>query len=568
MNCHAADLRPALFAILRRRIISQHPRFRPRLLAQRAVALLMVALLLPLAQIDALAQQPWSQQGNPYDGQYQQADPGYSQQPSYAPQPIYRQQPDYGGQLYARQPYPQQPAAPQKYAGQGDSPGQYGSPQPPSFDQQSGEGFGSQQLEQLTAPIALYPDALVAQILAAATYPAQVAAADQWLRSMGRVSPDQVAAVADAQGSWDPSVKALTAFPQVLATMDRNLEWTTDLGNAYYNQPQDVLATIQVLRQRAENAGTLRSTPQEQVSEDQGYVELAPQNPAVVYVPAYNPWYTYGAPISPYPGFYAVDAVGHVLAGIGAGLVFGVGIAVGAFFHAAFGWLGWGLNWHSGSVFYHNQPYYSRSASIAHWGSFGGNRGVRGYAGAGAVRPARAMPEARTPGAGYRSQQAYGRSAGGYAGQPARRESEGRMDRAPGMEGGARAQGFQGNPAGGNGYGRPSEAMRQPVFPAQQGIGRAPAYAGAGYYSGGYRSEQPFSNQRAYMEPGAASRGFAEQGQRYESSSGGYRSFVNHGGESYRGSKAPSFHAPKAPKMPGGHSGGGIFHHSGGGKHH
>ena len=90
------------------------------------------------------------------------------------------------------------------------------------------------------APIALYPDTLVAQVLAASTYPAQVVDADRWRQAQGYASPDQIAAGADAQ-TWDPSLKALTAFPQVLAEMDRNLQWTTDLGNAYYNQPQDVL---------------------------------------------------------------------------------------------------------------------------------------------------------------------------------------------------------------------------------------------------------------------------------------------------------------------------------------
>ena len=110
------------------------------------------------------------------------------------------------------------------------------------------------QLEQLVAPIALYPDTLVAQVLAASTYPGQIADADHWRQMQGYASADQIAAGADVQ-NWDPSVKALTAFPQVLAQMDRNLQWTTDLGNAYYNQPQDVLEAVQVMRRRAQAAG-------------------------------------------------------------------------------------------------------------------------------------------------------------------------------------------------------------------------------------------------------------------------------------------------------------------------
>ena len=120
---------------------------------------------------------------------------------------------------------------------------------------------------------------------------------------------EQIAAGADAQ-NWDPSVKALTAFPQVLGEMDRNMRWTTDLGTAYYNQPQDILQAVQEMRQRAQAAGNLQSTPQETVNYDQGNIEVAPANPQVVYVPAYNPWVVYGQPISPYPGFSLLGALG------------------------------------------------------------------------------------------------------------------------------------------------------------------------------------------------------------------------------------------------------------------
>src|SRR5579862_5834446 len=152
--------------------------------------------------------------------------------------------------------------------------GQYGP------NQQSQEGYGQSpapappldavQLEQLVAPIALYPDMLVAQVVAASTYPRQIADADRWRQMQGYAFSDQIVAGADAQ-NWDPSVKALTAFPQLLAQMDRNLQWTTELGNAYYNQPQDVLLAVQVMRRRARAAGTLQSTPQQAVDYDQGY---------------------------------------------------------------------------------------------------------------------------------------------------------------------------------------------------------------------------------------------------------------------------------------------------------
>jgi hypothetical protein len=572
----------------------------------------MAVLLLPLAQIDALAQEQYPQKPSPY--QYAQPDPnaqpnpyaapqqpGYPAQlnpyaqsnPQYGQQP-YPQQPGYPGQPYAQQQFPQQAPAPQDYADQGAYPDQYGPSQSPGLNQQPEQGFASQQLEQLVAPIALYPDALVAQILAASTYPAQVVAADHWLQSMGRVSPDQVAAAADAQSTWDPSVKALTAFPQVLAMMDHDLQWATDLGNAYYNQPQDVLATIQVLRQRAENAGTLRNTPQEQVSNDQGYIQLAPVNPQVVYVPTYNPWSAYGAPINPYPDFYLVDAFGHAIAAIGTGLVFGVGIALGAFFHAAFGWLGWGLNWHSGGVFYNHQPYYSHSTSVAHWGGFhGGYRGGSGgnYAGNG-YRSTHPMPQGRETAGNYagnsRAQAAYGRAANPYENQryaesqrnlesPRNMDSQrsardyaGSAYRGPATSGydASRAQAYAGNRAENYAYARPAEPMHQQYSAPSQQYARPQAYANPGYNSGGYRGQQSYANERAYAAP--ASRGFRESEPRYESSgreSSGSSHFFggSRGGESYHAPKAPSYHAPKAPKMSGG---GGHGHSGGGGKHH
>jgi len=569
-----------------------------RLLAQRSVALGMAALLLPLAQIDALAQQQYPQKPSPYPSQqygqqnpYAQPNPDYAPQPSYPQQPTYPTDPSYQSQpTYSQQQYPQQAPGPQDYAAQGSyadqpSPDQYGAGQPGAPGQPD-QGFASQQLEQLVAPIALYPDNLIAQILAASTYPAQVVAADHWLQSMGRVSPDQVAAAADAQSNWDPSVKALTAFPQVLAMLDRDLQWTTDLGNAYYNQPQDVLSTIQVLRQRAENAGTLRSTPQQQVTSDQGYIQLAPTNPQVVYVPTYNPWYAYGAPINPYPGFCFVDAFGHAIAAVGVGLVFGAGIALGAFFHAAFGWLGWGLNWHGGGVYYNHAPYYSRSTSVARWGGFhggygGGYRGGSSYSGAGS-RFGRPMPEGRGFGGAsagnYRGESAYGRASNGYAGQQFSRDNGGRAFGNPtsayrGSEtyGANRAQGFAAARPENYAYARPTEPMRQQYSAAQQSYGRTQSYANPGYGSGAYRNPQSFARERPYSAPG--SRGFEQSARNYGYSShdfsGGSHSFGGgHGGASYRAPKEHSFHAPKEPKMSGGsHFGGGGGNHSGG-KHH
>jgi hypothetical protein len=309
------------------------------------VALPVVLLFLLLGQGQLIAQQSgqgWSQT-DPYNGQY-----APNQQSAYWQagngQSGYTQQPN----MDSGQAYPQN---------------DYGPAQQPA------QSLNAEQLEQLVAPIALYPDSLVAQILAASTYPAQVVGADQWRQSLVNATPDLIAAEADMQ-NWDPSVKALTAFPQVLALMDQNLQWTTDLGNAYYNQPQDVLQTVQVLRQRAQEAGSLENTSQEAVNYDQGNIELAPVNPQMVYVPAYDPWNVYGRPISPYSGFSLLGSLAS-LAG-SSPVTYGLGLAMSAFGHMSWGWMGWGLNWLSQAVLFHHANYYSQSTSVAHWSTWHG----------------------------------------------------------------------------------------------------------------------------------------------------------------------------------------------------
>src|SRR5712691_3630118 len=121
-----------------------------------------------------------------------------------------------------------------------------------------------QELQQLVAPIALYPDALVAQVLAASTYPTEIVEADRWMQQRSNLKGEQLAQAVD-QTSWDPSVKALTQFPSVLANMDKNLSWAPALGDAYVNQQQAVLDAVQTMRKRAQQAGNLKTTAQETV---------------------------------------------------------------------------------------------------------------------------------------------------------------------------------------------------------------------------------------------------------------------------------------------------------------
>ena len=299
-----------------------------------------------------------AQQTPPGDQTWPQNNPSPGQ---YAPDSQTEQEPD------KQPPYPDSDQTfPRDEYGQTQTPTQPLPVQP----------LNAAQLEQLVAPIALYPDRLVAQVLAASTYPSEVADADGWRRSQGYASPDQIAAGADVQ-NWDPSVKALTAFPQVLAQMDRNLQWTTDLGNAYYNQPQDVLEAVQVMRRRAQQAGNLQSTPQEAVNYDQGYIQLAPVNPQVVYVPTYDPWTVYGAQVSPYPGFSLLGAVASFFGS--SPINYGLGIAMSAFGQTPWGWLAWGLNWLSQSVLFNHSDYYSNSTTVADWGFR--HNGLHAYAG-------------------------------------------------------------------------------------------------------------------------------------------------------------------------------------------
>jgi hypothetical protein len=228
-----------------------------------------------------------------------------------------------------------------------------------------GQPLSVEQLDQLVAPIALYPDALVAQVLAAATYPTEVVEADRWRQAQGNAPAEQIAAGAEAH-NWDPSVKALTAFPAVLAQMDRNLRWTTDLGNAYYNQPQDVMDSVQAMRQKAQAAGQLRSTPQQVVTNSDGEIVIAPANPAVVYVPVYNPWTVWGSPFPMYAGYYYAPPPGIFWGGLAIG--FGIGIGIGLFAHWGWGWGHWGIGWHDRAVFYNHASYFTRSVTVVNRG--------------------------------------------------------------------------------------------------------------------------------------------------------------------------------------------------------
>lgn len=215
------------------------------------------------------------------------------------------------------------------------------------------------QLQQLVAPIALYPDALVAQILAAATYPDQVVEADRWMQQHADLKGDQLGQEVDKQ-SWDPSVQALAEFPSVLANMDKNLSWTSSLGDAYINQQQDVMNAVQALRKAAKKAGNLSTTAQENVTQQGQTIVIAPTNPEIVYVPEYDPWVVYGTPLVAWPGWYWYPGLFVPAPGI----LFGVGYPIGFFGGFGWGWHSWGSDWHHHTIIYNRNVYISHSRTF------------------------------------------------------------------------------------------------------------------------------------------------------------------------------------------------------------
>lgn len=223
-----------------------------------------------------------------------------------------------------------------------------------------------EQLEDLVAPIALYPDGLLSQVLVASTYPLEVVEAQQWLRRNPGLKGKELTDAARAQ-PWDASVQGLVAFPDALETLNQDIQWTTALGNAFLAQEADVMAAVQRMRARAREKGALASTDEQNVTtvvqEGQTVIQIEPADPEVVYVPRYDPVYVWGA-----PSWYAYPPLAYPY-----GYGFGVGIDVAYWFGGwswAWGW-GWGPSWWGGSVYVYD-PFFR------HCGYHHGRRGGHG----------------------------------------------------------------------------------------------------------------------------------------------------------------------------------------------
>jgi len=207
-------------------------------------------------------------------------------------------------------------------------------------DQPTAGQFRQEELDQMLAPIALYPDSLLAQILMASTYPLEVVQADRWTKANRNLEGDQLNDALD-QKDWDPSVKALVPFPQVLSMMSERLEWTQRLGDAFLDQQDQVMDTVQGLRAKAQAAGNLSDTEEQRVAVQDGDIEIEPAQPDVVYVPVYDPTVIYGPWWYPaFPPFFFLPGSGVVI-GFHGRIGFGRGIIVGRAWGDAWGHWDW-----------------------------------------------------------------------------------------------------------------------------------------------------------------------------------------------------------------------------------
>ena len=242
--------------------------------------------------------------------------------------------------------------------------------------QQAAMLLSPDQLDNVVAPVALYPDPLLSQVLAASTYPLEIVEAQQWL---GQNSNLQGAQLMDAakQQNWDPSVQALVAFPDAFSLLGNDIRWTTDLGNAFLAQQADVMSAVQRMRAGARANGRLTTTPQQIVTMDaqdgQDAIEIQPADPQVIYVPIYSPSYVWGTPV--WGGYYDM----WYPAGFGWGFGYGRGIYMSSFFPSWDGWggWGWGSGWFGGSLFYNTgffNRYGFRGGDFGRYGGFSGSR--------------------------------------------------------------------------------------------------------------------------------------------------------------------------------------------------
>ncbi|HLK63526.1 MAG TPA: DUF3300 domain-containing protein [Bryobacteraceae bacterium] len=450
---------------------------------------------------------------------------------------------------------------------------------PDVADQQQQTGPAPQQtwtadqLDDLVAPIALYPDQLLSQVLVASTYPLEVVEAQQWMQRNSGLQGQQRLDAARQQ-NWDASVQALVAFPDVLARLNQDVRWTTELGNAFLAQQADVMSAVQRMRSRAQANGKLQTTPQQTVTTEtengQSAIQIQPADPQTVYVPYYDPSYIWGPPAyGYYPGLYYPSY----------GWGFWPGINVGFYFGGWGGWglgwggWGWGPNWFGHGVFV-NYGFFN------HFGFRGGFYGRPGFAG----RTAWAHDPGHRLGVGYPTRGLTSRfgaasvaSRANYAGSRSFTTNRGSFQGSRGSTGfaGSRYQSggntgagrnFQSGQAGRN-YGGQSYRTSPQAGGMNRGFANSPSRSYSAPQSRSFSAPRSRSfgapQSRSYSAP--QSRSFsAPQSRSFSaprSSGGGFsapRSFSGGGGgHSFGGGGGHSFGGG------GGHSGGGGGHSGG-----
>jgi len=407
------------------------------------------------------------------------------------------------------------------------------------------------QLDDLVAPIALYPDQLLSQVLVACTYPLEVVEAQQWLQQNNSLKGTQLMDAARQQ-NWDASVQALVAFPDVLGRLNQDVRWTTDLGNAFLAQQADVMTAVQRMRARAQANGRLSSSAQQTVTAEtqggQSAIEIQPANPDVMYVPYYDPMYVWGPPAwGYYPSLYYPAFGFGFWPGINIGFCFG---GWGGWGFGGWGW-GWGPSWFGHSVFVNNGFFGRYGFRGGYGGGFRGGFGGAGFAG----RTMWAHDASHRLGVAYPNRQLAGRFQAASAASRANLSSRsfaGNRSMAPTSRQGASTYGarsFQGNQTNrGTGAGSFQGSRYQQSPRSSSGMSRS--------YSGG--AARSYSGGAARSYSGGAARSYSGGGARSYSGGGAARSYSGGGARSFSGGGARSFGGGG-----GGHSFGGGGGHGG-----
>jgi Protein of unknown function (DUF3300) len=366
-----------------------------------------------------------------------------------------------------------------------------------------------EQLESLVAPIALYPDPLLAQCLVASTYPLDVVAAQQWLARNPNLKGADLTAAAEKQ-PWDPSVQALTSLPDALKLLSENIAWAADLGDAFLAQQTEVMDAVQRLRAKARDAGKLESTEQQKVEtkvvETKTVIEIQPASTEVVYVPSYSPTVIWGPLYYPYPPIYYPPYYGGYWMGFGLGVAIGIGISGG--------W-GWGCGWGGNNdITINNNNNYVNHRNRENGTNRTGNSNWRHDATQRGGAPYKDRATASKYGGGTRGDSAQARRSQAQARQTDRVRS-GDFDRS--RSGGGSRAGGSGFDRGGSGFDRgsaPNRVGNRDVSSPSRSSRGSSAFSGSGSGSWSRSSSARGSSSMSGMRGGGVSRGGGGGGRR------------------------------------------------------